>query len=123
MNELDLELKGLVRWQRFALQLPMIERSDIEEIEQDNQGSTEKQRLALFGTWLRRCISASWQDVVIALEKINENVLAADINLKYNLVGSTSPDNTSTVPQSHACPLNPPLPDSLSYRDHGENVQ
>ena len=113
VNELDLELIGLVRWQRFALQLPMIERSDIEEIEQDNQGSTEKQRLALFGTWLRRCISASWQDVVIALEKINENVLAADVKVKYNLVGSTSPDNTSTVPQSHECPLNPPLPDSF----------
>ena len=113
VNELDLELIGLVRWQSFALQLPMIERSDIEEIEQDNQGSTEKQRLALFGTWLRRCISASWQDVVIALEKINENVLAADVKVKYNLVGSTSPDNTSTVPQSHECPLNPPLPDSF----------
>ena len=113
VNELDLELKGLVRWQRFALQLPMIERSDIEEIEQDNQGSTEKQRLGLFGTWLRRCISASWQDVVIALEKINENVLAADVKAKYNLVGSTSPDNTSTVLQSHACHLNPPLPQDI----------
>ena len=113
VNELDLELKGLVRWQKFATHLPKIEQSDIEEIEQDKQGSTEKQKLALFGTWLRRCVSASWVDVVIALQKIDENRFAADVKEKYNVAVphySTSPDDPRT---SLASPLIPPSPDSF----------
>ena len=113
VNELDLELKGLVRWQKFATHLPNIEQSDIEVIEQDKPGSTEKQKLAFFGTWLRRCVGASWLDVVIALQKIDANRLAADVKEKYNIVVphySTSPDDPST---SLASPLIPPSPDSF----------
>ena len=112
VKELDLELKHLVRWQKFATHLPNIEQSDIEEIEQDKPGSTEKQKLAFFGIWLRRCVSASWLDVVIALQTIDENVLAADVKEKYNIVVphcSTSSDDPST---SLASPLISPSSDS-----------
>ena len=82
-KELDLELKHLVRWQRFARHLPTIEQSDIEGIELDFAGSTENQKLALFGVWLRRCVSASWVDVISALHRIDENMLAEIIRSKY----------------------------------------
>ena len=100
VHELDLELKGLTRWQRFATHLPMIEQSDIKLIEQDNQGSTEKQRLALFGMWLRKCTSASWLDVVSALEKIEEYALAEHI--KYSSVSSLLPFPTRSDHHSHS---------------------
>ena len=76
VKELDLKLKGLVRWQRFAIHLPTIELSDIKEIELNNAGNIENQRLVLFGRWLRKCTNASWLDVVSALKIIDENVLA-----------------------------------------------
>ena len=106
-QELDLELNGLVRWQRFALHLPTITKTNIEEIELNNVGNIEKQKLALFGTWLCRCTSASWEDVVIGLMKVDENVLAEAMKVKYNLVVphySTSPDDPSAILQSHTCP-------------------
>ena len=88
VHELDLELKRLTCWQRFGIHLPKIEECDVKVIEQDNQGSIEKQKLALFGTWLRRCTNASWLDVISTLENIEEYTLAEHIKLKYSPVSS-----------------------------------
>ena len=111
VKELDLELKGLVRWKRFAIHLPTIEQSDIEEIEQNNRGNIEDQRLAIFGTWLRKCSSASWEEVVTALEIIDENALAEHLKVKCGLIIPHCPDD--------AIPQNPLLPNSSpdSYQD------
>ena len=95
MKDLDPELKGLVRWKKFAVHLPMLEQSDIEEIEQDNRGSTENQKLAVLGVWLRKCVSASWLDVVYALEKIDEKSLADYIKVKHCPVTSFLPSSSS----------------------------
>ena len=81
-NELDLELAELVNWQRFATHLPDLTRGDIEQIEQDNP-DVQRQKLELYGTWLRRCPNASWNDIVLALERSRENNLADAIKTKF----------------------------------------
>ena len=114
VKKLDLELKGLVRWKRFATHLPTIEQSDIDEIEQNNRGNTEDQRLAVYGTWLRKCNSASWEEVITALEIIDENALAEHLKVKCGFVlphSSISPSDT--IPQT---PL-PPNSSPDSYQD------
>ena len=81
-SELDLNLAELVNWQIFATHLPDLTRGDIEQIEQDNR-DVRRQKLELYGIWLRRCPNASWNDIVIALEKSKENTLADVIKTKY----------------------------------------
>ena len=87
-SELDLELAELVNWQRFATHLPHLTRGDIEQIEQDNR-DVQRQKLELYGTWLRRCPNASWNDIVLALEKSKEITLANVIKMKFNVVISS----------------------------------
>ena len=98
-SELDIELAELVNWQRFATHLPDLTRGDIEQIEQNNR-DVQRQKLKLFGTWLRRCPSASWNDIVLALEKSKEITLANDIKIKFNVVNS-SDAFTSCAKQAH----------------------
>ena len=81
-SELDLKLAELVNWQIFATHLPDFTRGDIEQIEQDNH-DVQRQKLELYGTWLRRCPNASWNDIVLALEKARENTLADIIKRKF----------------------------------------
>ena len=81
-SELDLELAELVNWQRFATHLPHLTRGDIEQVEQENH-DVQRQKLELFRTWLRRCPNASWNDIVVALEKSKEITLANVIKMKF----------------------------------------
>ena len=75
-RELDLELVELVHWQKFATHLPDITRTDIEEIKVNNPQNVKQQKLDLFGTWLRKSSDATWNDVISALEKVEEKRLA-----------------------------------------------
>ena len=88
-SELDLELAELVHWQRFATHLPDLTIGNIQQIKEDNR-NTPQQKLELFGIWLRRCPTASWEDVITALEKVNENALADTIKKKCNVVKSST---------------------------------
>ena len=81
-SELDIELAELVNWQRFATHLPDLTRGDIEQVEQENH-DVQRQKLELFRTWLRRCPNASWNDIVLALEKSKEITLANVIKMKF----------------------------------------
>ena len=83
-SELDLELAELVNWQRFATHLPDLTRGDIEQIEQDNH-DVQRQKLEIYGTWLRRCPSASWNDIVLALKNSKETTLADVIKTQFNI--------------------------------------
>ena len=114
VKELDPELKGLVRWKSFAIQLPTIELSDVVEIEQNHRGNIADQRLAVYGTWLGKCLSASWLDVITALETIDETVLAEHLKVKHGLVLPHS-----SINPGDAIPQNPLLPNSSteSYQD------
>ena len=90
-SELDLNLAELVNWQIFATHLPDLTRGDIEQIEQDNR-DVRRQKLELYGIWLRRCPNASWNDIVLALENSKENTLAAVIKTKF-ISNSTAAHN------------------------------
>ena len=111
VKELDPALKGLVRWKSFAIQLPTIELSDVVEIEQNHRGNIADQRLAVYGTWLGKCVSASWLDVITALETIDETVLAEHLKVKWGLV--LPPCTIKAIPQT---PL-PPYSLPSSYQD------
>ena len=52
---------------------------DIEIIKREFPNSISDQKCALFDRWLRIYPSASWDDVVLALEAIGENHLAQTI--------------------------------------------
>ena len=96
-SELDEELADLVNWQRFAIHLPDLTRGDIEQIEQDNR-DVQRQKLELYGTWLRRCPNASWKDVVLALEKVRENTLADIIKMKFSVIISGNSEARNHIP-------------------------
>ena len=83
-SELDIELAELVNWQRFATHLPDLTTGDIKQIEQDNR-DVQRQKLELYGTWLRRCPNASWNDIALALENSKETTLANVIKIKFNI--------------------------------------
>ena len=89
-SELNLVLEKLVHWQRFATHLPDLTRRDIEEIKLNNPQNVERQKLDLFGTWLRRCSNASWKHVIIALERANENAPADVIRKHFTTASSLS---------------------------------
>ena len=79
VQELDQQLKDIVNWERLAIHLPKITQTDIEIIKQDNPLSVNRQKQALFDKWLRSYPNASWDAVVLALEVIDENTLAQNI--------------------------------------------
>ena len=79
VQELDQQLKGIVNWERLAIHLPKITQTDIEIIKRDNPNNVISQKQALFDKWLRSYPNASWDAVVLALEVIDENTLAQNI--------------------------------------------
>ena len=75
-KELVDKLRDLVCWERFALHLPQITQTDIDIIKRDNPLNTALQKQALFNMWLRVYPSASWEHVILALQKVDENYIA-----------------------------------------------
>ncbi len=83
--KLDIRLKDLTNWQQFGTHLPGIDPSDITIIENDKVGDMIKQKIALYQKWISVCPTASWKDVVIALETIREKTIAESIRDKYDI--------------------------------------
>ena len=84
VQELDQQLKDIANWERLAIHLPKITQTDIDIIKQDNPLSVNRQKQALFDKWLRSYPNASWDAVVLALEVIDQNTLAENIqNQQY----------------------------------------
>ena len=79
VQELDRQLKNIVNWERLAIHLPNITQTDIDIIKQENPLSVNRQKQALFDKWLQSYPNASWDAVVLALEVIEENTLAENI--------------------------------------------
>lgn len=82
VSELDFHLKELVKWEGFALQLPNIKSADIQIILSDQKNDVQSQRRALYEKWLRVHPSASWDDVITALGKVDENTIAENLRIK-----------------------------------------
>ena len=83
--ELDQHLRELTHWHSFALHLPGMEQTHISVIKENNPHDVEKQKLALYGKWLSICPSASWSDVVQALEDAGELSMANKIRANIPL--------------------------------------
>ena len=79
-------LKDLVRgWKTFAILLPKIEQPDIDTIESDRRDDTVDQKQRLYDKWLRVYPEASWEDVIVALEKAKENKIAKSLREKFHI--------------------------------------
>ena len=78
VGELDLKLKDLVKWEKFGLQLPGINDTDIAII-RENSNDVERQKIDLYYKWLQKCVHPSWEHVVNALELIDENRIAQSV--------------------------------------------
>ena len=82
-KELDEHLSGIVKWERFALYLPGIKYEDIAIIQRNERDDVVNQKIALYNKWLKVCPTASWRDVINALEKVEENTVAEQIQKKF----------------------------------------
>lgn len=68
IQQLDKLLKEVVHWEDFALQLPQMTHGKIQEILIENPANIAKQKQALYATWLEVYPSATWDNVLSALE-------------------------------------------------------
>ena len=84
VGELVEFLQKVAHWERVAIQLPKIDQSHIAIIKKDNS-QTEDRIRALYGKWLRVYSDASWKDVILALEKAEENTLAKSLRKRFNI--------------------------------------
>ena len=78
------ELVSVSDWRKLALNLG-VQDYELDQIERSHP--TEgcgRWKQETFSLWLRRKSSASWRDVVQALQQMGENTEAKRIELKYN---------------------------------------
>ena len=52
-------------------------------IKQDHKDDTEAALQAVFYHWLKKCETASWNELVSVLRKMDENALALKLEKKY----------------------------------------
>ena len=83
VEELVELLRKLVHWEQVAIHLPGIDQSDIDKIKKDNS-KTDDQKQVLYDKWLRVYPDASWEDVIRALEKEEENTRAVSLREKFH---------------------------------------
>ena len=84
VKELHECLKGLVDcWEIFALYLPGIDQTDIDVIKKNNRHDVVHCKLELYKAWLKVYPEGSWDDVIQALEKAEENDIASVIKSKF----------------------------------------
>uniref|UniRef100_A0A1X7VVE5 Death domain-containing protein n=1 Tax=Amphimedon queenslandica TaxID=400682 RepID=A0A1X7VVE5_AMPQE len=92
-------LKPLVDWQSFGLLLPGITQQDITTIE-DFEIDKEQSKEGLFSKWLKKNPTATWRDVLNALNKREEINLLQTINDQlqvHQCTGGNTDAPTSTV--------------------------
>ena len=82
INELDLYLRELEKWERFAINLPGINQQDISRIK-DRRSLISDQKLDLFSRWMQVYPSPSWEDVILALEKADERKIAGSLRDEF----------------------------------------
>ena len=91
IQELDQYLGDLVKgWERFALHLPGIDQADIDVIKENSRDDVVDRKMTLYKKWLRVFPSASWSDVIQALEKVKENTIASSLRSKFPVSQTTA---------------------------------
>jgi hypothetical protein len=96
MDQLLEWLVSLAEWENFAIYLPGMTNDDVEIIKKDKRGTIDQKR-ALYSKWLEVCPTASWNDVITALERDRKMALADDVRQKLAELQSPSMRGTSTA--------------------------
>ena len=96
---LNSSLKQLVKWQHVATYLTEIEQSTIQIIERNHKNDVDDQKLELCREWLRVYPHATWEDVVEALCKANENSIAE--NIKEIYLSKSNVQNSASGSEEH----------------------
>ena len=81
MQNLSNALKDVYKWHQLGIQLG-IPISELRKIEAEYQRS-DRQKTETLDAWLRRTPSASWSDVVSALQQMGENTVAESVRQNY----------------------------------------
>ena len=81
LGNLSSELNSVVNWVKLGLNLGL-PKHELDKIQQDYQ-SNDRQRLEMLDKWLRHTPNAVWEDVVKALDQMEENRMAENIRQKY----------------------------------------
>ena len=76
-------LEPLINWKTFGIYLPEIKQKDVEKIEEDKTG-VDNRKMALWSKWSTVYPNGTWEDVIKALKRMKENMLAAEIEGKLS---------------------------------------
>ena len=87
-------LKPLVDWKPFALCLPGITQSDVSIIDKTKRNA-HLMKMALHKRWLQANPTASWRDVINALNQCKENEILN--NIEHQLKLSTETDSNMEI--------------------------
>ena len=122
--ELCKALKEVKEWEKLGINLKDMKYCVIKEIKEDEK-TLETRKMEIFSRWLKLCPNASWENVVAALEEINENTIAKEVTDKYitgkdtGISSMAQVDDTSTTvtdysvePQMESPPVSPPEPET-----------
>ena len=80
-ERLSSELATVTDWKKLGINLG-ISKDDLDKIQHDNQWDYQR-KLEMSKLWLQRTPNATWEDVVIALQKMRKNKVAEGIRCKY----------------------------------------
>ena len=116
VSELQEALKDLKQWELFGMHLKGMKFSAITEIDSEHQ-NIEAKKAHLYDKWLRVCSDASWEDVVAALHKIDENRIASQVEKQHVqrsamvINGTTTVNKEAMKPTSTTAPPDSGIPD------------
>ena len=82
VRNLSNELSAVTGWYPLGIKLG-IPSHELGKIEQNYSSDIDRRMIETLKLWLRYTPSASWKDVVIALQRMGENALAERIRDKY----------------------------------------
>ena len=76
-------LDSLINWKTFGIFLPEIKQKDVDKIEEDRTG-VDSRKMALWSKWSTVYPNGTWDDVIKALKRMKENMLAVEIEGKLS---------------------------------------
>ena len=83
VKNLSSELTTITNWYQLGLYLNL-QTHDLNKIQQDHaHHGNDRQMLEMLSLWLRRTPNAIWDDVVSALQQMEENRVAKNIHQKH----------------------------------------
>ena len=80
------------KWFSFGVHLGL-PTNELEKIEASHRGELDRCKIAMLQYWLTNSANPTWKDVVQALEKIGQAVLALRVQEKYLLPTGSGKDS------------------------------